>query len=406
MTYNRDVGQISNELEFSLYNTDVDKVIADQIARPERLFIVPEINSRDIIELNVSLAQNIQELNSRVDKDVSTLIQRVETLGGMIYGGSSVLSDVSSVNPKRYRTTSLSETAAQGFLDITSQQIVLGVTEEKLGFDLYNFFRKINPVFLALTASSSYKYKNGNLEDTGCVSRRIGQYEQFCKYFPESMWKMMPELHSLKEYLAYLQRISDAVNYRLYNGLLDANWEELNKVRVDHNNKTFSYVPFTLLEPHQIYWFIRVRPDHRTIEKGGNSLFSLELRVPDMPTTVSKIQMMNSFVVGLSYYIADHDSGELPTPFNGEFDDLRTTAKYGLNNRINYIDMRKLADDLRRYAVRGLEDRGYSAECSRFNTLEKILIRGNDADLIRRVAPQNVGVLRTYLVSKFKEGLV
>lgn len=401
MTNNRNIGQISNELEFSLHNIETDRVIEDQIIKTESLSVVPEINPRDIIELNISMAQNAQELNSRVEKDIRTLTQRVEALGGKIYGGSSVLSDVSSVKPKRYRTTSLSETCAQGFLDITSQQIVLGITEEQLGFELYNFFRNINPVLLALTASSPYRYRNGNLEDTSGASRRIVQYEQLCKYFPEIMWKM-PKLDSLKEYLTYLQRISDAVNNKLKIGLLDANWEELNKLRTDNNNRTFSYAPFTLLEPHQIFWFIRVRPDHRTIEKGGNSLFSVELRVPDIPTTVDRIQMLNAFVVGLSYYIADHSSTNLPTPFNGEFNDLHVTAKYGLNTRINDIEMKRVIDDLRKYAVRGLEDRGYSGEYSRFDTLEKILIEGNDSDLIRRYPPKDVDELRNYLIGRFK----
>ncbi len=381
---------MSNELEFSLHNVE-----ARELIETADIELVHEVNPRDVVELNVSLAGDIVELNSRVAEDVEKLVLASDTLGGIVYGGSSVLSDVSFVEPHRYRTTSLSESCAHGFLDITSQQIVLGVTEEGLGFELYNFFRNINPALLALTASSPYIYRNGKLDDTGRKSRRMVQYSQLCSYLPEIMWREMPTLYSLDEYLIYLQCVSDIVNQRLKGDYLDANWSELQKVRRD-GEKEYSYVPFTRLEPHQIYWFNRIRPDHRTIEKGGDSLFSLELRVPDIPTSVSRIQMLNSFVAGLSYYIADHGYHSLPIPFNGEFNELRVAARYGLDAQIAGVFMRQSIGTLGLYATKGLEGRGYPTE--RFgSTLEEVLTTGNDADTIRSLGPTSVTELRNYL---------
>lgn len=399
MPISRDVCEISNELEFNLYNIE-----AGQIIKNSTLPIVHEANPRDLIELNVSLTRNIAELNSRVEDYTKRLVENTERLGGKIYGGSSLLCDISSVEPRRYRTTSLSETCGRGLLDITSQQVVLGVNDESLGFKLYNFFKNVNPVFLALTASSPYKYKDGNLEDTSYVSRRVNQYEQLCKYFPETMWRDMSELHSIDEYTKVLQSISNEVNRRLYNNLLDANWEELTKVRNNGKGK-FSYVPFDIIEPHQVYWNIRVRPDHRNIEKGGYSLFSLELRIPDMPTTIQRIQMLNSFIVGLAYYIADYDSDNLSRPFNGNYNDLQITSKYGLETKINSTSITHTIENLRDFATRGLEERGYSSESSRFQEiLGEVLKYGNDSDLIRRLDTKSADGLRTYLINRLRSG--
>lgn len=394
MTF-RDVGEMSNELEFSLHNTEASSVI-----KRNTLPLSHEVNPRDLIELNVSFAGNAAELNAAVEKDVAALIENAEAAGGEIYGGASLLEDVTDVEPLRYRTTSLSEACAAGLLDITSQQIVLGVTDEALGFELYNFFRHVNPALIALTASSPYTYRNGDLRNTGNASRRIAQYEQLCRYFPLGMWRNMPDLKSLDEYEAIRRKISDEVNEKLHAGQLDANWAELKKTR-SNGNGNFSYEPFALLEPHQIYWGVRVRPDHCNLEKGGRSVFSLELRVPDMPTTVSRMQMLNALVAGLSYYIADH--GNLPHFFDGSFDGLKIAAQYGLNASINGFGMRTAIENLRHYAAKGLSERGFSAECSRFDTMENVLTYGNDADLIRQYSPANAEQLRSYLICRLRD---
>ncbi|MFH1630913.1 MAG: glutamate-cysteine ligase family protein [Candidatus Aenigmatarchaeota archaeon] len=394
MTSYRDVGQISNELEFNLYNVDAARLIS-----ANGLPITHEVNTRDMVELNVSLARNIDELNSGVADYISQLLSTTHNLGGEIYGGASLLTDTDGVTPRWYRTTSLSEACAQGLLDIASQQIVIGVSDETLGFELFKVFRDINPVLLALTASSPFRYSNGRLEDTGNQSRRIDQYAQLCRYFPPSMWRDMPRIETMDQYHYHLQRISDEVNTKLGADQLDANLEELRRIR-DNGNGGFSYVPFDTLEPHQIFWNIRIRPDH----KNPDSVFSLELRVPDMPTTPQRIQMINSFVLGLAYYIADHGCENLPTGFNGTFDDLRTTARYGLDANINGRTIQDTVNSLRTLAAIGLCERGYNKAYEKLGVTERILSDGNDALHIREINSSNPDELRSYLIDRLSSG--
>ncbi len=92
-----------------------------------------------------------------------------------MYGGSSLLKSVRGITPRWYRTTALSQTCGFGLLDITSQQIIMGIPDEQFGFELYNFFRAINPIIIAMSASSPYAYKEDRLEDTLGESRRIRQ---------------------------------------------------------------------------------------------------------------------------------------------------------------------------------------------------------------------------------------
>ncbi len=385
----RNIEQASNELEIC-----VDNIDAGVLIKESSLPIVHEINPHHVVELNVSLVENVADLNDIAAKLIKNLSDFAENLDGEVYGGSSVLEDVSDVEPRRYRTTSLSESCARGFLDITSQQIVLGVNDEELGFELFNYLRNINPVFLALSASSPYAVKNGVLEDVRVLSRRIFQYEKICRFFPSNMWRDVPEITSLEEYFSHLQRISDEVNRRYSSGELDCNDKEAAK-----------FLPFDRLEPHQIYWPIRLRPDHRNIETGGKSVFSLEIRIPDMPTTVQRIQMINSFVMGIAYFVADHGSANLQKPFNGSYEDLRIAAKNGLRGEINNIKIAKVTDFLTGIAIGGLEERSFFKEANLLGKMiEKILVDGNDAELIRELNPQSVKELKNYLITRFIEG--
>jgi len=392
----RNIGQISNELEFNLDKIEAKELIG-QVPN-----LVHEVNPRDIVELNVSLAEDIVDLNRKVDEDIRSLIRKTESRGGRIYGGASLLRDVSDVEPKWHRTTSMSESCGRGFLDITSQQIVLGVTDEDFGFELYRFLTQINPALLALSASSPLILREGELQDTHLASRRIEQYDQLCRFFPSDMWRSPPVISSVAEYFEALSRVSEKTKQMLRNMEMDTNWEELTRNR-NNGNGGFRYYPFQILEPHQVYWFIRVRPDHRTIEKGGNSLFSLEVRVPDMSTSVSGIQTINSLVVGLSYYIADHGSSGIDVPLTQDFNDLRATGINGLSYRIGGVPLKKVVDILSRYAERGLTERGYSTEGAKLGErVENVLRNGNDSDLIRAYRPINPEQLKNYLVRRLK----
>ena len=385
----RNISQISNELELCLDNLDARTLIQNS-----KLPIVHEINPKNVIELNVSLKKDVRELNERASDLIRKLQQEAHDLGGRIYGGSSLLEDVSNVSPRRYRTTSLSDSCAEGFLDITSQQIVLGVNDEELGFELFNYLKNINPVLLALSASSPYRVRENILEEVGAQSRRISQYEKLCRFFPEEMWRNIPEINSLEEYFSHLQNISNEVNRRHSAGELDSNEEALAK-----------FLPFERLEPHQIYWPVRIRPDHGNIESGGSSVFSLEVRILEMPTTIEKLQMMNNFVLGISYYIADYGSDDLFSPFDGSYEELQIAANEGLQGEIKGVKILDAVDALTSIAIRGLEERNYHYEANFLGQMiGKVIQEGNDAQLILNSEPQSTKELKDYLVNRLLEG--
>lgn len=400
----RDIPMISNELEFPLYGVTAASLIpaynaAVLIDGKYDSSAVHEVNPEHIVEVNLSKARDIAELNDMVSRYVPLLIMEAGRLGGFVYAGSSVLEDVSRIDPKWHRTTSLSRRCADGFKDITSQQVVLGVSNEQLGMDLYNLFREIGPALIALTASSPYTFGTGDFLDTKTQSRRINQYEKLCANFPPETWRDLPVLNSLAEYHAYMRHVSDSVNQRLAKGQMDENHEELYRVRNRDDGSSFSHAPFDLLEPHQIFLHVRPRPDHAVSENGRSCLLSTEVRVPDIATTIDRMQGLNSFVVGLAYYVADH--GPVTNPFSGSFDQLKRAARYGLDDKVGRFGMRKIISDLRDYAYRGLNQRGFNNEAILFgDDIDNVLVNGNDADLIRKLRFSKRSDLRNYLINR------
>lgn len=378
----RNVGQISNELEFALYGITADELI-------ERMGpgfpIEGEVNTRDMIEINVSQRRDLADLNRRAIALMAEVVGAVGDMDGQIYGGSSALSDTSDVEPAEYRTTLLSRACGRGFLEIPSQQMVLGVNDEALGFEIYNYFRRIAPVMTILSASSPFRFEDGRLVDCG-YSRRIPQYNEICREFPDIMWRYVPELHSIREYEEWLGRISEAVLTRLGEGLMDANMERLRELGL---------YPFDRLAEHQIYWWIRPRPSHANEE----SRLSMEIRVPDMPTTPERILMMNDFVVGLAYYIADHGVGSLPEPLEGRFEEIENASLYS-PHEVHNTFTRILAEGLVGYAETALSERGY--DTSRFRLLWDTIERGNEACEIRHFVGRDTTpeMLRDYLAAR------
>lgn len=380
----RKIVEISNELEFGLSGVSAKSLMRANEARGYRLDLAHEVNPRDAIELRVSKALSITELNRRVSSYVDTLVRRAEALGGRPYGGGMIFSDISDLEPMRFRTTSLSETAARAFMEIGSQQVVIGVNDERLGFDLYNFFRNISPALLALSANSPYEYgREGRLGDTEHQSARVAVYRSLLRRFPMSMVES-PYLGSMEDYHNAVRSVSEEIRARLDNGSLDANWTELNKIR-QNGNGSYSYYPFGLLEPHQVFWFTRPRPDF----VNDVSAFALEVRVPDMPTKVSGVQALNSLVVGLAYYIAKNGEDAVPRPFNGSFADIMTAGREGLGASINGVRMADALRELARYAAMGLRREGYGDEASRLDNVDRMVSDGGGAEAIRRLMRGN-----------------
>lgn len=390
--------EMSNELELGLFGIEAKDVVGSGLP------VTHEINPRDVVELNISMASDLEELNKNVSLNLQKIVSLVHGLGGKIYGGGSVISDTSSLEPKRYRTTSLSETCGRGFLDIMSQQIVLGVNDEKLGFDIYNYFRN-NPVLLAISASSPYVLHDGGIKDTGLDSVRIGKYKEICRYFPDSMWKDPPQINSISDYFHKLQSISDEVNRRLSENMMDANWEELTMVRKNGKNE-YTFYPFRVLEPHQVYWNVRPRPDHKNSHNGGNSRFSIEFRMPDMPTTPERVKMINSLLIGISYHIAENGTNGLPKCFDGSYRQLEVASKYGLDATIGgNVKLKDLIKSMASIAAYSLNSLGYSNEGREMeHMIENVIKNGNDSTLIRKNGMCSPNQIIEYLSRRLEYG--
>jgi len=408
--YHGDISAISNELELSLKDATAPEVIA---ATRGELQIDPEVNRVDIVELLISMASDVDNLNERLSQDLPKLVSAVQEQGGQIYSGSSLIRDVSQLEPAWYRTTSLSYTLATNLLDIASQQIVIGIapegkndsTGEDFGIQLYNTLRQVTPVILALSASSPYKLEDHKLIDTGYQSRRIEQYQKATSKLPTEILTT-PSLKSVEDYDIRVQEISDNVNQMLARGELDCNTDELYK---DRGGK--SHAPFKTLEPHQIYWMVRPRPDHQN----ADSVFSLEVRVSDIPISCKKMMALNSFIMGLVYYSSRNgfenldrilaytgikkDSPESIIPL------LQSVAKTGLDTKIcNNITIRQLVQRLIAYSVSGLQHRGIDTTAMT-NELEKVSNLGNDATFIRAHINQNPGITPDELEYKLAQEL-
>jgi gamma-glutamyl:cysteine ligase YbdK (ATP-grasp superfamily) len=390
----RKVALVSNELEFGLVDVGPKSIIEEGLLDAEY-----ETNLRDMLEIRISLAKDIGELNRRLEEEVRKLVKMAHKFSGSVHGGSSVFADVSGLEPKWQRTTALSKTAAHGFLDILGQQITIGVKDEEFGFELYNFVREISPLLLALSASSPYKYNNGILEDTGHQSRRIVQYEKLIGYYPRFMLDT-PHLNSFSEYDKHRKKITKDVKKRIETGRLDANKEELYKVRKDKAGKEYTYGSFEILEPNQIYWFVRPRPDFINYE----SSFVLEIRIPDMPVTVHRMQAINSFIVGLAYYMASEESGSLPNLDNNDFlGNLKRVSVAGMDSKINERTVFEIVEEFLPYAVKGLISTGFIKESKELGReIKDVIKNGNDATEIREFVGKNGKdpvKLRQYLTS-------
>jgi gamma-glutamyl:cysteine ligase YbdK (ATP-grasp superfamily) len=392
---NRDVVTVSNELELCLRSVDAGSVI-----RTTSIPLTPEVNRRDVVELNISLKPDVATLNKALEWNVKELISHVRSLGGGVYAGSSVIEDVSSLEPRSYRTTVLSQACGRGLMEITSQQIIMGVNDERFGMLLREFFRRSNPLLLALSASSPYKYKDENsLQHYGHDSIRMGQYERMCRYYPVQMWRDEPRIDSIEKYYKELASVSAEVRRKFESGELDHNHNA-----IYGTPEGAKLVNFDRLEPHQVYWFTRPRPDHNNTSNGGESLFSIELRVLDIPTTIERMQVVNSFTLGLAYYMAQMGEIALPKELDGSFNNLKLASKHGLSTRINGSSAGELIMMLRKVAGEGLKMQGHEEETRGLSLIDEIVAKGNDGQLMRTNGFINPEQLRSYLVGRLENG--
>jgi gamma-glutamyl:cysteine ligase YbdK (ATP-grasp superfamily) len=395
------ITEVSNELEFCIAPRDGKGSAAAVINSDRSGRVTPEVNPLHVVELNISRKSGIRELNAHLPGLVGSLIRTADECGCMIYSGSSVLSDISAVEPRKYRTTMLSKSLGRGLLSITSQQIVIGVNDSSLGFRLYNTFRLVNPVLLALSASSPYSYgREGGLESSGYQSRRMPQYERMCSFLPEAMYRDEPHISGMREYSARLGMISDEVNVRLSSGRLDTDSEA---IAMESGKGLF---PFDRLQPHQLYNPTRIRPDHDNRGMGGESVMSIELRVCDIPTTTLRMQTINAFVLGLAHYVELSDGSlGIPAELDGSFRNLMAAARGGARAAVDGENIGAVTQRLGRKAGEGLRMAGCLEEAEELRErLDYIASVGNDAMAMGRSRFDSPDHLRAHLAERLRKG--
>lgn len=395
-----DIEAISNELELTVNGVPASAVIA---AAPQELGLMAEINERDVVEMNISMAPDVAALNRLVPRRLDALRRLVDDAGGILYGGGAVLDDISTLEPARKRTTALSDTLARGFLAINSHQVILGMAEEAAGLRAYEALRIVTPFLLAVSAATPYVVEGDRLIDTGMESVRPARYRAMMARLPPSMWRDSPSYRSIAEFEAHRRRISDEVNVALAGGRLD----------VHPSLWRLGYAPFDLLEPHQLYQPVRVRTDHGNIASGGRSIFSLEVRLPDMAHGVEGIALVNRLVYGVA--LAAEQEGLLPlhralrlgaTP-NGELHDVALEAgRRGIEGAYLTGSFRRLLPGLVAYAAQGLRHGGYASEAMLLEEgMERRYSDGSASAAFRRAAPRTPDGARRFLADRLAASL-
>lgn len=394
-----EISAFSNEIELNLTQGTAPSILEANNRLDKPLELDPEVNLQDIIELLISMASGPDDLNQQLTIGVLRLLEITTQNNTSLYGGSSLLRDTSHRTPAWYRTTSLSQKLARNLLDITSQQVVIGIGHhgskektERFAIGMYNTLRALSPVVLALSASSPYTVGNQNrLMHTGTFSRRIQQYVRATSQLPAEILET-PQLSSLEEYQNRLQTISDQVTYLLQHNRLDSNLDELNRVHSDG----YSHRNFDILEPHQIYWLTRPRPDHQIL---NHSALSIEMRTGDTPLTVQRMRAINSFIAGICYYASKHGFQRLdqvlhPVHAHQNYIGLLLdTSKNGLHTQIQSTrstnrqsnssqTIASFIEPLLFLAQAGLQDRGQRSNAMALE-IRDIITRGTDAQLIQ-----------------------
>ena len=195
-----------------------------------------------------------------------------------------------------YRTTALSCALADGLRRVLSFQVVVGFDSERLGITFYNTMRALLPLLISRYANNPIVYDDYLMRaceyfvsrDMIMPSESIRHsvvYPYMLRKLPPSMY-VAPVLYSLEHYYDVLAKISADVLYMLHS--IDVNWEQFAR-----------FSDFELLEPHQVYWPVRLRPDHRD----SDTLFTVEVRGIDAQPTVESMIELNNTVVGVAYLL-------------------------------------------------------------------------------------------------------
>ncbi len=384
MSSKNDLVLLSNELEFWLEGITAKEMIDFFSDKVISFDLDPEVNPRDAIEIIISKAKTLQELNRKGAEAIKTFYDGVCTLGGKMFGGSLLPKETNGLQFTPYRTTALSVPLGEGLKNLANYQILFGLKDFKSANLAYETLRQIGPVILALAASSPYRINSLRKSDK-IDSRRIAEvYPEMFREFPSMMWGTSGPLKKIEDLFEIVARSNVKCHKRYTEG----------GFTIDPRFQSKGFEIPTHLAPHQFYWTTRPRFDHATLDQPKAAL-SLEFRLADMPLDPSQIAVFNSYLVGLISYALE--LGE-PIMRNSlisreELSALETGAAIdGLESSYKGIKMRDYAKELLSIAEKGLDD--CSASNFMYEGIEKIIKDGNDSTRLRR----NVGKTDSRLI--------
>jgi len=407
------IGPFSNEIELCV--SDINAV---DLIKSTTLPVMHETNRRDMLELVVSMDKNLAELNNNLSTLTSDLSKKVESMNGQLYGGSTVLEKVSDLKPKPASEDidCVFGSAIKGFMNITSHQVVVGIKDEKIGWEIYNTSKYLSPLLIALTASSPYMHnQKGGLENTLNQSIRPLQYQKMFKYFPNSFWKETKDIRSIDELKLELEQVHNSIlSYIELGRIPETKWDELRKERKDALGNKYTYeqkIRDSETAKVFFYWFVRPRLAHETISKGGDCVMSLEFRAPDTALNTGYMKNINRFVIGTCNYIANEGGDSIMKDLHIDkrddvFCQMLECGKYGLNASINSEKAGLQIQKLGKYAIRGLElsNDHYNANLLT-DFLEDVRINGNPADRMQKAfnnRTPSVNELKSYLIEELR----
>ncbi len=294
------IGRVSNEIEFGF-----EGELTRDAQLDERIYCVEEVG-RNIVELNLSKANGVEELNEWLVEGITWLKKMGKAKGAWIYGGGA-LANAPEGEPKEYLTTTLFPGLGRQLMAIMGFQVVLGIKKgkEKEGMAIYERLSGLLDAFALLSASSeSIFIANGECfrqqyHPIGMARLLLGyerMYRAVSDILPVGLAKALfsqPKAHGLEDYEAIRARISERLKLEVKKAKSRVWWS------AGFEDKGFmEQMLRNGLAPHQLYHLIRIRTDHAD----DAHAFSIELRVMDNPAkdleeSLEMMQALNELVI-------------------------------------------------------------------------------------------------------------
>ncbi len=299
--------KFSNEAEYGVYakNGKCAAEVLIEKARAAGLEVVPEVNKDRMVELNISKARSLKELNERLAEDEKALF-RIAKDEGIEIRREALLEGAEKDRIIYYRSVAFSRSFAEGLKRVASFQIVVGFADSESALKFYNHLRIAQPLLTEMLSASpempneewyrracaymniNYSANHSRLILPSQSSRLEIIYPYMARYLPPSLVQG-PFLYSPEHYYEELREVSETVKLFLEDKLMDTVWEEYK-----------AHQKWEILHPHQVYWLVRPRPDHAD----EDCAMSVEVRIADMLPSLQRLQKANELIVGLAYYFS------------------------------------------------------------------------------------------------------